>query len=500
MANTTISLIDIVDGQIIFAEHVQRIIYALDSTAANTIIIKGDVIQGNTSNITNDDNSFAQGDGTTASGNYSHAEGKGTSAQNDSSHAEGNTTIASGKYSHAEGEQTQASGESSHAEGYYTIASADYQTAAGRYNTAANSTDYFVIGNGSIGNRKDAFGVNANGTYISSSFYLPGLGTSPEANILVFSAATGQVFYTASSAFQAPDPPVYFTINGYSFNAAGDKLVFTGSNGLVATVTDIGVDLTASYGFPTNAQVILGGITSSLFGSASYATTASYALNGGGTGTPGGSNTQIQFNSASVFSGSAKFNFNYTINKVLLTGSMVISGSTQTSSLTLIGSGSLQPISTVIGSQGTLFSVYDSLSGSLFSVIDISSQPILEVFSDNTIVIGTNGTNNPPSLYVTKKLVTAASGQFALGLGLISTSSYDGAYFEYIVKSGSNARSGYITSTWSGSNVVSSSITSSNIGDTSGLTTFVAISSSYIVLSGSANAANWTIKSIIRTI
>ena len=51
------------------------------------------------------------------------------------------------------------------------------------------------------------------------------------------------------------------------------------------------------------------------------------------------------------------------------------------------GSGSI--ILDIQGSQGELFSVTDSLSGSLFSVNDISGIPIMEVFSDNTIKLGT---------------------------------------------------------------------------------------------------------------
>jgi len=47
----------------------------------------------------------------------------------------------------------------------------------------------------------------------------------------------------------------------------------------------------------------------------------------------------------------------------------------------------------VAGSQGQLFSVTDSLSGSLMSVNDISGVPILEVFSDDRVVAGTFGSN-----------------------------------------------------------------------------------------------------------
>jgi len=45
------------------------------------------------------------------------------------------------------------------------------------------------------------------------------------------------------------------------------------------------------------------------------------------TATAGGSNTQIQFNSASLLSGSSNFSFDYTNNNVILTGSILMSGS-----------------------------------------------------------------------------------------------------------------------------------------------------------------------------
>ena len=59
----------------------------------------------------------AIGVGTTASGNFSHAEGYDTTASGNFSHAEGNYTSASGDYSHAEGSYTSASGDYSHDEG-----------------------------------------------------------------------------------------------------------------------------------------------------------------------------------------------------------------------------------------------------------------------------------------------------------------------------------------------------------------------------------------------
>ena len=77
------------------------------------------------------------------------------------------------------------------------------------------------------------------------------------------------------------------------------------------------------------------------------------------------------------------------------------------------------------GSQGQLFSVTDQLSGSLMSVNDISGLPILEVFSDDTVVMGSFSN---PALRVTGSAVifpatasaaptyTGSEGQVVFGL------------------------------------------------------------------------------------
>jgi len=64
-------------------------------------------------------------------------------------------------------------------------------------------------------------------------------------------------------------------------------------------------------------------------------------------------------------------------------------------SLTLLGSGSTgrTDIFTVNGNNGTLFSVSDDLSNSLFSVNTIAGLPVIEAFADNTVVMGQYGQN-----------------------------------------------------------------------------------------------------------
>ena len=55
----------------------------------------------------------------------------------------------------------------------------------------------------------------------------------------------------------------------------------------------------------------------------------------------------------------------------------------------LIINGSGSTILDIQGSQGQLFSVTDNLSGSLFTVNDISGLPILQVSSDDSVKLGT---------------------------------------------------------------------------------------------------------------
>ena len=176
-----------------------------------------------------------------------------------------------------------------------------------------------------------------------------------------------------------------------------------------------------------------------------------------------------------------------------------VSGSTiitkeNTTALTVVGSGSATPVFVVYGSQGELFSVTDSLSGSLFSVHDISGLPVIESFSDATTLIGNY---EAPALYTSvKKLITTGSGQIIYQL---PTASYDGAFFDYTVSSGSNARSGQVIARHlSGVNLAE--IATPDFGNTTGFDLGVIITGSYMALTGSATTTGWNIKTIIRSI
>ena len=114
-----------------------------------------------------------------ATGEFSHAEGQSTTASgNFGSHTEGYSTAASGNDSHAEGYETTASGVSSHAEGNYTTASNYASHASGKYNVTmteggskSNTTGTaFVIGNGTDTSAlSNAFSVQFDGTVKAQS-------------------------------------------------------------------------------------------------------------------------------------------------------------------------------------------------------------------------------------------------------------------------------------------------------------------------------------------
>ena len=179
-----------------------------------------------------------------------------------------------------------------------------------------------------------------------------------------------------------------------------------------------------------------------------------------------------------------------------LTGTTALFSSSGQNVLTVIGSGntSSNPLFSVQGSSGELFSVTDSLVGALFSVNDISGFPILEVNSDSTIKMGIY---TAPSLNTTVK-ITANSGSTTIYS--IPTSAYTGAFFEYTVNDGVNLRAGSIMSIWSGSTIKYNETSTTDIGNTNPITFNMAVSGGSALLRTSATTNSWTVKTIVRSI
>ena len=201
-----------------------------------------------------------------------------------------------------------------------------------------------------------------------------------------------------------------------------------------------------------------------------------------------------------VFYGTTNVNGNLVVTGTTsvrsITGtSALFSGSGQ-NILTVIGSGNstTPPIFTVQGSSGELFSITDSLVGSLFSVNNISGLPILEVFSDNTTLMGSY---LAPSLNTTSR-VTVNSGTTTIYS--IPTSAYTGGYFDYNVLNTAGARSGNIIAIWSGNTVNYTEVTTNDIGNTTPITFNMTVTSGLALLRVSATTDSWTVKTIVRSI
>ena len=116
--------------------------------------------------------------------------------------------------------------------------------------------------------------------------------------------------------------------------------------------------------------------------------------------------------------------------------------------LSINGSGSSQL--EIQGSQGQLVTITDSLSGSIFSVNDISGIPIIEAFSDSTVKIGTFG-----------KEAIKLSGSFATITGsLRGTASYTlfSPSASYTLSSSYSLTSSFVPTVVSASRATSASI------------------------------------------
>ncbi len=210
--------------------------------------------------------------------------------------------------------------------------------------------------------------------------------------------------------------------------------------------------------------------------------------------------TNSQTSSMSVLSASFAVTASHLLNNpppfpfsgsAVITGSLLVSGSSKP--LEIIGSGST--VFSVVGSLGELFAIDDQLSGSLLVVNDISGLPQFEVFSDGRTLIGAD----PRALY-TSATISSTTLNVSQSIYSLSTSSYDGVFFDYTVVSASNARAGNIMSIWNGGNLVYTENTTTDIGSTVGVTFNVEISQSQAQLISLTDTAGWKIKTTIRSI
>ena len=319
-------------------------------------------------------------------------------------------------------------------------------------------------------------------------------------HVVTFNNTTGQLFITASSAFgggggggspggtdqtiQYNDAGAFNGSTDFKFNAALPGVILTGS-------------LSVSGSVEIDGQVTAAGFTGSLFGTSSWAENALNANTASYVETAQTASYVLQAVSASFASTASFVETAQTASYVTLaqtasyvetaqtasyvlqavsssyavtasyaenalsasyapdttfpyTGSALITGSLGvTGSVSLYDSGST--IFNVEGSTGQLFSITDSLTGSLFSVNTVAGLPIIEAFSDNTVNIGKFGvypikvTNSGNTATITGSLFgTASYADQALSASYTETASYINPLDQIVEITGSTNISGAV--------------------------------------------------------
>jgi hypothetical protein len=276
-------------------------------------------------------------------------------------------------------------------------------------------------------------------TYDGKAYIKKQVGLTQTVVPLGDGASSVSASYALSSSYSfASTSASYALTSSYALNSipafpyTGSALI-TGSLGITGSLSSTSNVLFTgliNQTTPQNFVVTFNNTTGQLY------ITASSAFGGGGGGgsTPGGPYNSVQYNNAGVLDGSSAFNYNGTTVKI--TGSLIVSGSTSftgsvaslngftgslfgtsswarsaswapdttfpytgsaliTGSLGVTGSVSItksgSTVFSIDGSSGQLFSVTDSLSGSLFSVNTVAGLPVIEAFSDNIVNIGKYG-------------------------------------------------------------------------------------------------------------
>ena len=107
--------------------------------------------------------------------------------------------------------------------------------------------------------------------------------------------------------------------------------------------------------------------------------------------------------------------------------------------------------------------------------------------------------NNDSYLFTTNLIALSSTSSVNL-VASVPTASYDGLYVDYVVKLNNSTRAGTIMASWSGSSAVYTDYSTTDIGNTSGVSFAAFISGSNLVVTGSTTTPNWKIKTIIRGI
>jgi hypothetical protein len=102
------------------------------------------------------------------------------------------------------------------------------------------------------------------------------------------------------------------------------------------------------------------------------------------------------------------------------------------------------------------------------------------------------------ALLLNQENTNVDTGTEAIASVVLAT--YTAAFFDFVIKKGTNVRSGTVYACHDGTNVEFTETSTNDLGDTSDVTLNVVISSIYLQLQATTTSNDWSIKSLIRAI
>ena len=268
----------------------------------------------------------------------------------------------------------------------------------------------------------------------------------------------------------------------------------------------------------TSSVVLISQTGSMSVMSASYALTAAFALNAN-AGSSEGRTARLDQTSAST---TWTFNHNlgeqyptitvYDSNDDVVIPSVISADSANTITITFPSAQSGHVVATVGGGLPYLSGSYDG-----YVLAGVSNAPTwkggmvsgsLQITNLGFAATGSNTFVGDQTIEGTLTIRDAQFKQFTttgitVGNQVITTipnGLYDGAYFDYVVKNGSNKRIGTVMATWEGSNVVYNEVSTTDIGNTSAVVMSVTLGSGIAELRATISSGTWDFKTLTRGI
>ena len=85
-------------------------------------------------------------------------------------------------------------------------------------------------------------------------------------------------------------------------------------------------------------------------------------------------------------------------------------------------------------------------------------------------------------------------------MATVAHATYTAAFFDYVIKNGTNVRAGTVYSCHDGTNVEFTETSTVDLGDTSDVSLSVDISGTNMRLRATTTSNNWSVKSLVRAI